>query len=712
MVFPHRSNGSPMTVSPTAPRLAVDVGGTFTDVALEIGARRVTAKVLTTPRAPEEGVLAAVDKAVAEAGIAPDSVALIIHGTTLATNALIERKGARTALITTDGHRDSVEMAQENRFEQYDIGIDRPPPLVPRHLRWSVGERLNYRGEVLVPLDEDSVRALLPRIAAEKIEAVAIGLLHAYANSDHERRVAEIVAEAYPDLAITLSSEVCPEIREYERQSTACANAYVQPKMARYLTELGTQMRDRGYRCPFLLMTSGGGLTTLETAIRFPIRLVESGPAGGAILATEIAKECGLKDVLSYDMGGTTAKICLIDDYAPLSTRTFEVARVYRNLKGSGLPVRIPAIEMVEIGAGGGSIARVDAMGRLLVGPDSASSEPGPACYGRGGTNPTVTDGDVVLGKIDPARFAGGEVALDVDAAAAVLAEKVGAPMNLQGRLAAFALAEIVDENMANAARVHAIEWGKDITARAMIAFGGAAPLHAARLAEKLDIDTVVVPTGAGVGSAIGFLRAPISYEVVRSRYLRLSAFEPSEVNALLSGMAEEARAIVIAGAGAEGLSESRVAFMRYVGQGHEISVPLPAGALTAADADSIRAAFEAEYINLYGRIIPGQEPEILSWTVTVAAPIAAPAKPAAEADTVAAPKPVDTRSVFDPARRDSVDYAVYARDDLVPGAVVPGPALIIEDQTTTVVTSTFDVRVNPLGYLVLTARRGAGAGA
>ncbi len=710
MVFPHRNNGCPMTVSPTAPRLAVDVGGTFTDVALEIGTRRVTAKVLTTQRAPEEGVLAALDKAVAEAGIAPDSVALIIHGTTLATNALIERKGARTALITTAGHRDSVEMAQENRFEQYDIGIDRPPPLVPRHLRWSVGERLNYRGEVLVPLDEDSVRALLPRFAAEKVEAVAIGLLHSYADSAHERRVAEILAEAYPDLAITLSSEVCPEIREYERQSTACANAYVQPKMARYLTELGTQMRDRGYRCPFLLMTSGGGLTTLETAVRFPIRLVESGPAGGAILATEIAKECGLKDVLSYDMGGTTAKICLIDDYAPLSTRTFEVARVYRNLKGSGLPIRIPAIEMVEIGAGGGSIARVDAMGRLLVGPDSASSEPGPACYGRGGTNPTVTDGDVVLGKIDPARFAGGEVALDVDAAAAVLAEKVGTPMNLQGRLAAFALAEIVDENMANAARVHAIEWGKDITARAMIAFGGAAPLHAARLAEKLDIDTVVVPTGAGVGSAIGFLRAPISYEVVRSRYLRLSAFEPSAVNALLSGMAEEARAIVVAGAGAEGLSESRVAFMRYVGQGHEISVPLPAGVLTAADADSIRAAFEAEYINLYGRIIPGQEPEILSWTVTVAAPIGAPAEPIADAGTVAAPKPVDTRSVFDPARRDSVDYAVYARDDLVPGAVVPGPALIIEDQTTTVVTSTFDVRVNPLGYLVLTARRRTGA--
>lgn len=696
-----------MTVSSTAPRLAVDVGGTFTDVALEIGTRRVTAKVLTTPQAPEEGVLAGVDKAVAEAGVDPAVVGLIIHGTTLATNALIERKGAKTALITTAGHRDSVEMAQENRFEQYDIGIDRPPPLVPRYLRWSVQERLNHRGEVLVPLDEPSVRALIPRIAEEKIEAVAIGLLHAYANGEHERRVAGILAAAHPGLAITLSSEVCPEIREYERQSTACANAYVQPKMARYLTELGARMRDRGYRCPFLLMTSGGGLTTLETAIRFPIRLVESGPAGGAILATEIAKECGLANVVSYDMGGTTAKICLIDDYAPLSTRTFEVARVYRNLKGSGLPVRIPAIEMVEIGAGGGSIAHVDAMGRLLVGPESASSEPGPACYGRGGTRPTVTDGDVALGKIDPARFAKGVVTLDIAAAESALAAEVGKPMRLEGRLAAFALAEIVDENMANAARVHAIECGKDISARAMIAFGGAAPLHAARLAEKLDIATVVVPTGAGVGSAIGFLRAPVSYEVVRSRYLRLSDFDATAANALLAGMAEEAREIVTAGAGAEGLTETRVAFMRYVGQGHEISVPLPAGSLTAADAGRIRAAFEAEYVNLYGRTIPGQEPEILSWTLTVAAPVATAAAAAETAAGTAAPAPVDRRSVFDPELRESVEYAVYARDDLAVGAAIAGPALIVEDQTTTVVTSTFDVAVNPLGYLVLSARRG-----
>jgi len=697
-----------MGASSQSVRLAVDVGGTFTDVALDLGDRLVTTKVLTTPRAPEEGVLDGIGKAVAEAGIAPGAVQLIIHGTTLATNALIERKGAKTALITTEGHRDAVEMAQENRFEQYDINIDRPDPIVPRYLRWPVRERMNYRGEVLLDLDEDSVRALIPRLEEHAVEAVAIGLLHSYANGAHEQRMAEILAEARPDLALTLSSAVCPEIREYERQSTASANAYVQPRMAGYLRKLEAELRVRGYGCPFLLMTSGGGLTDLDTAARFPIRLVESGPAGGAILATEIAKECGLANVVSYDMGGTTAKICLIDGFAPQMTRTFEVARVYRNMRGSGLPVRIPAIEMVEIGAGGGSIAHVDSMGRLQVGPESAGSEPGPACYGRGGARPTVTDGDVVLGKVDPVRFAGGSVALDIDASEQAVAGDVGAPLKLEGRLAAFALAEIVDENMANAARVHAIEWGKDISARAMIAFGGAAPLHAARLAEKLDIDTIVVPTGAGVGSAIGFLRAPVSYEVVRSRYLLLSDFDAGPVNDLLSEMATEARAIVEPAAGAGALTETRVAYMRYSGQGHEITVPLPAGALTAMDGATIRQAFEAEYAKLYGRTIPDVEPEILSWTLTVAAPIAPAAQAPGAPVGAGTAAPLDSRVVFDPdLERDAV-YAIHARADLVPGVTVAGPALIVEDQTTTVVTSTFDARVDGLGYLILTAKQPA----
>src|SRR5690606_26679253 len=503
-------------------RIAVDIGGTFTDVAVETSAGLFTTKVLTTPRAPEDGVMAGIEAAMAEAGLSPGDIAVIIHGTTLATNALIERKGAKTALVVTEGFRDSLEMAYENRFEQYDINMDRPAPLVPRYLRLPVRERMNAGGEPLVPLDESSVEAIVPTLREHGIDSVAIGLLHSYANPAHEIRVAEILKAAMPDLWITRSSEVCPEVREYERQSTACANAYVQPIMARYLTNLDRRLTAAGYTCPLFLMMSGGGITTLETAIANPIRLVESGPAGGAILASFIAAECGLPEVLSFDMGGTTAKICLFDDGKPQSSRTFEVARVYRFMTGSGLPLRIPVIEMVEIGAGGGSIAHVDSMRRITVGPKSAGSEPGPACYDLGGTEPTVTDADVVLGRIDPAGFAGGRVTMDPLKAETALSKGVGGPLDLSPALAAFGVSEIVDENMANAARVHAVERGKNLDGRAMVAFGGAAPLHAARLAEKLGVDRVVVPTGAGVGSAIGFLRAPIAYEVVRSRYMRL----------------------------------------------------------------------------------------------------------------------------------------------------------------------------------------------
>ena len=726
-------------------RLAVDVGGTFTDVALEVdagaaGAARgdvVTAKVLTTPRAPEEGVVAAVGEAVRAAGVEPGEVELLIHGTTLATNALIERTGARTALLVTEGFRDSVEMALENRFEQYDISIDRPAPIVPRHLRWPVTERVNYLGEVLVPLDEDSVRGLIPRFERHGIEAVAVGLLHSYANPAHERRVGEILAAALPGLRVTLSSEVCPEIREYERQSTACANAYVQPRMSGYLTRLESELRSLGLGCPLLLMTSGGGLTTLENATRFPIRLVESGPAGGAILATEIARECGSTNAVSFDMGGTTAKICLIDGCEPQMTRTFEVARAYRILKGSGLPVRIPAIEMVEIGAGGGSIAAVDGMGRLNVGPASAGADPGPACYDRGGERPTVTDADVVLGRIDPAQFAGGSVRLAPERAARSIHGAVGGPLDLAEPLAALSVSEMVDENMANAARVHAVEWGKEISARTMIAFGGAAPLHAARLAQKLDVGRVIVPTGAGVGSAIGMLRAAVSYEVVRSRYLHLADFDPGAVNALLEEMREEARAVVVAGAGADAgagdgteddgaLAEARHAYMRYVGQGHEIVVALPVRPLAADDRETLAEAFDAEYARLYGRTIPGQEREVLSWTLTVTAgepspPPASPPLSDVEEGAATPPPapgargdgsrpvengsggtPLPSRRLFDPVLADYTDAAVHRRERLDPDEALAGPAVIVEDQTTTVVPEGFRATVNPFGYLVL----------
>jgi N-methylhydantoinase A len=693
-----------MTAASGQARLAVDIGGTFTDVALEQGARLVTTKVLTTPQEPERGVLDGIAKVLAEAAIPASQIGLIIHGTTLATNALIERKGAKTALIVTEGLRDSLEMAYENRFAQYDIAIDRPEPLVPRYLRWPVGERLNAAGEVLRPLDEASVAALVPMIQEHGIESVAVGLIHSYANAEHERRVGEILQAALPDLSLTLSSEVCPEIREYERQSTTCANAYVRPVMARYLTNLERALRRDGFACPFLLMTSGGGLTSFEAAVKFPIRLVESGPAGGAILASRIAKECGLDEVLSFDMGGTTAKICLIDDAEPLTSRTFEVGRVYRFLKGSGLPIRIPAIEMVEIGAGGGSLAWVDALKRINVGPESAGSEPGPACYDRGGTEPSVTDADVVLGRIDPARFAGGSVKLAPEKAEQAI-DRVLAPLDLKGQTGAFAIAEVVDENMANAARVHAIEWGKEVGSRTLIAFGGAAPLHAARLAEKLGLDRVLVPTGAGVGSAIGFLRAPIAYEVVRSRYQRLSNFDPAAVNATLDDMREEAYAIVQPAAPCQDLTEIRTAFMRYLGQGHEISVRVPVRALEASDAEALRAAFDEVYTTLYSQTIPNLDIEILSWTLTVQTVLPEPSALQAVTASGIAPKPVGTRSVFDPSQAKAIETPIYHRADLAPGVKIPGPALIVEDQTTTVVSPSFEIGVNDLGYLVLSRK-------
>ena len=690
-----------MTSSPTI-RVGVDIGGTFTDVALEIGERRFTGKILTTPHAPEEGVLAALRSVTAEAGVTPGEVGVIIHGTTLATNALIERKGARTALLTTEGFRDVVEIRHENRFEQYDVNIDLPPPLVPRRLRLPVRERIDAQGEVLLPLDESSVARAIDALAAQQIEAVAVGLLHSFTNPDHERRVGDAIARRLPQVAVTLSCDVSPEMREYERFSTACANAYLQPLIGRYLAKLDRELLRAGFHCPLLLMTSGGGITTTETAIRFPVRLVESGPAGGAIFAACIAREHGLDQVASFDMGGTTAKICLIDKARPQTARAFEVARIYRFLKGSGLPLRIPVIEMVEIGAGGGSIARVDTLGRIVVGPDSAGSEPGPVCYGRGGGEPTVTDADVVLGRIDPTTFSGGKITLDVAGAKRATAERIAAALNLATEHAALGISEMVDENMANAARVHAIESGKDLRPRTLIAFGGAAPLHAARVAEKLGISRVLVPVNAGVGSAVGLLRAPVAYETVRGRLMRLGSLEPASVNRLIAEMRAEAEAIVRRGAPAAKLVEQRSAFMRYRGQGHEIAVALPVRDLTAADHSTIRELFEAVYRRLYSRAIPEVEIEILSWVVAVSAPsegrLGAPAR-----ERPSEPKPASRRPIFDPDTGEFEEVDIYRRPDLAPGARISGPAVIAEDETSTVVSPLFDARIDRFGYIELT---------
>jgi N-methylhydantoinase A len=685
-------------------RMAIDIGGTFTDAVLDLRGRRYTAKVLTTHAHPDEGFLQAVEVVLRQASLQPAQVGLIVHGTTLATNALIERKGARVALLATAGFRDTLEMAYEHRFEQYDVFMRRPQPLVPRWLRFDVPERVAADGSLLLALDEGRVREVAAELQRQDVEAVAVGLLHSYLRPAHEQRIREILGEALPGVAVSLSSEVCPEIREYDRFSTTVANAYVQPLMRGYLSSLDRGLRERGFGCPLLMIMSSGTVTTLETAQRFPIRLVESGPAGGAVLATSVAAECGKQEVLSFDMGGTTAKLCFIDQLRPQLSRSFEIAREYRNHKGSGIPVKIPVIEMVEIGAGGGSIGHVNQLGVIAVGPESAGSEPGPACYGRGGTQATVTDADVVLGRIDPALFAGGNFRLDGSASKRALREHIGGTLDYDELESAAGVSEMVDENMSNAARIHGAESGKEVGARTMIAFGGAAPLHAARVAEKLGIDEIIIPSGAGVGSAIGFLQAPIAYELVRTHYMDLRKFDADTVNALFSGMREEALRIVRLGAPQAELHERRTVYMRYRGQGHEIAVNLPAREYGPQDAQLLGELFEAEYRRQYRRTIPGLTHEAISWSLALGTSQALPA-PAAPIAAFNRVKASAMRKVYEPQSGREIDFGVFDRASLRPGDAIAGPAIVCEAETTTVVSSRYDAHINAREFIVLTRK-------
>ena len=682
-------------------RLAVDIGGTFTDIVLEVGRDRRTRKVLTTPARPEQAVLAGMHLILADASAHIRDIDVFIHGTTLATNAIIERRGAKTALIATEGFRDVLDIGTESRYDQYDLSIDKPKPLVPRSLRFTIPERVDAHGDVRLPLDEAAVRALAPKLRAQNVESVAFAFLHAYANPAHERRAASILHAEMPNVWVTLSSAVCPEIREYERTSTAVANAYVQPLIDGYLGRMAEALQFEQFRGAIYLVTSGGGVTSIETARRFPVRLLESGPAGGAIYASQIAASLGESKVLSFDMGGTTAKICLIEKYQPETSRLVEVDRAARFLKGSGLPVRIPVIEMVEIGAGGGSIARIDALKRITVGPESASSEPGPACYGRGGERPTVTDADVALGKIDPDAFAGGTIKLNLELSRQALLRGIGEPLGLSAETAAYAVHEIVCENMASAARVHAVERGADVGQYTLIAFGGAAPLHAARVAERIGVSRVIVPSNAGVGSAVGFLAAPIAYELVRSRHVRLDQFDTVAVSDLLDEIASEARALVESGAAGAPVRERRNAFMRYVGQGHEITVELPNRRLTEADLNGLREAFEKDYAALFERPIPGAAIEVLSWSVLATTE---PRNPARVADVTRKPagEAAGSRKFFDGRDGHVVEIPLYHRNQMLPGATITGPAVIAEDETSTFVSASFEAHIDGAGSIVM----------
>jgi N-methylhydantoinase A len=687
-------------------RLSADIGGTFTDVVLEADGRRHTRKVLTTHRRPELAVLEGAEAVLADAGVAFRDVEVFVHGTTLATNAVLERRGSRTALVATAGFRDVLEIGSESRHDQYDLFVEKRPPLVPRSLRFTVPERLLASGEVRLPLDVTALKAVAAQIRRGEAESVAVCFLHSYANPAHEHAAREVLQRELPGVPMSLSCEVCPEIREYERTSTTVANAYVQPLIEGYLQRMRSAMRDRGFGGSTLLVTSSGALTSVETAQRFPVRLIESGPAGGAIFATEVARRAGVSRALAFDMGGTTAKVCLIDDFQPDGERSFEVDRAARFRKGSGLPLRIPVIDLVEIGAGGGSIASVDALGKVRVGPESAGSEPGPACYGLGGALPTVTDADTVLGIVDPGTFAGGSVNLDTRAAEVALERSLARPLDMSVEMSAYAVHEIVCESMASAARVHAVEKGKSIADYTMIAFGGAAPLHAARVAEKLGVKTVIVPADAGVGSAVGFLRAPVAYEVVRSHHALLADMNEEAVNRLLGGMWEEANGLVGSASSGAAITQARYAYMRYVGQGHEVAVALPSRTLRAEDRPALRHAFEELYATLFHRKIPGAAVEILSWSVLAMAHqqrhdagIVQQGVQAYDAE------PHGSRRYFDGRSGSSQDIPLYVRPRLSPGAQLDGPAVIAEPATTTFVGSGFGAQVDPHGNLVLTRR-------
>jgi len=684
-------------------RIGADVGGTFTDIVLEqLDGTFVSTKVLTTHAGPEEGILAGIEQLAAEHQVNLAEVEQIIHGTTLATNALIERRGARTALVTTDGFRDVIETRTESRFEQYDLNIVLPVPLIQRKDRFVIAERLNARGDVLLPFDEQGAKQVVDELAAGGYEAVAVGFIHSYRNPQHEQRFRDLVKERLPDVAVSISSEVSPQMREFERFNTVCANAYVQPLMASYLLRLQTELRERGADCPLFLIHSGGGLISVETAADFPVRLVESGPAGGAIFAADLAARYGRDKVLSYDMGGTTAKIALIENYTPQTARTFEVARTTRFKKGSGMPISIPVIEMIEIGAGGGSIASVDALGQIRIGPQSAGSEPGPAAYDRGGQNPTVTDANLQLGRLHRSTFGAKDITLSPERASAAIVAGVGERLNMDAQNAAIGIAEVVDENMTNAARVHAVENGKDLAGFAMIAFGGGAPLHATRLMDKLGLDELFVPPGAGVGSAIGFLRAPFAYEAVRSFYTNTDDFDYAGANRVLDELTAEAEAFVRLGTNADLVVDRQVS-MRYKGQGWEIPVRL-AGEFDEFAGEMLISVFTKAYEEFFGRAIDDLTIEAVSWSVRVASV----QDRAAALDLVGSTSAAEgfpTRPIFDPIASTVTPAAVVERNQLATGDTVAGPAVIVEPQTTTVLGSHHHAVMQTDGSLHITRK-------
>jgi N-methylhydantoinase A len=692
-------------------RIGVDIGGTFTDFALlEAASRRIWIhKQLTTPADPAHAVLEGIPILLAKPGAAMADVSTIVHGTTLVTNAVIERKGARVGLLVTAGFGDVIDIGRELRYDMFDLRQRFPSALVERRFRAEVRERIRYDGTVETPLDPGATRTAISELVERKsIEALAVCLLHAYANPAHEQAIAAIAAADFPTLPVSTSADVWPQIREFERWTTTTLNAYAQPMVDRYLGRLEQGLAARGFAGQLYVMTSSGGMVVPAVARRYPVRLLESGPAAGALMAATLGCRLGARDLLAFDMGGTTAKGCIIRDNQPLRRYDFEVARLHEFKRGSGLTLAIPVIDMIEIGAGGGSIATADALGVLRVGPESAGADPGPACYGRGGARPTLTDANLLLGLYDAERFLGGTMPLDAAAAHCAIATGVATPLGLEVERAASGIHDVINEDVARAFRIHASERGVDYRHCTMIAFGGSGPAHAIRIARKLRIRRVVVARGAGVFSALGLLVSPLAFEVMRSCALALADIREGWWQSYIAPLVADAAAPLHAA----GIPPSAIRLrcrldMRYVGQGHEVEVALPEEA-ARLDSPALMGLFEARYTALYSHTLPATAVQIVTWKIEAVGPDPLggrafhiegnPAwRPAGRAKRVAH---VDEAG--------PVDCAVYARALLTPGDLIEGPALIEEPDSTCVIGRGDIVRVDAEENLVVDLAFGA----
>ncbi|WP_342361807.1 hydantoinase/oxoprolinase family protein [Terrarubrum flagellatum] len=667
-------------------RIGVDIGGTFTDFALfdDESQTARSHKRLTTPADPSEAVIEGCQHILRDAGLAMSDVLLVSHGTTLVTNAIIERKGAPIAMLVTRGFRDLLDMGQERRYDLFDLRLRFPEPVVSRALRFEINERIRHDGSELAPLSFDGVEAFLAdAIATRGVEAVAICLLHSYADTANENALAAFIRDRFPDLKISTSASVFPFAREYPRWTTACLNAYVQPLVYRYLETLDKSLRALGFTGRLLIMGASGGSLTPELARQFPIRLLESGPAAGALMSARHARILGADHALSFDMGGTTAKGCLVRSGAPLKRYDFEVARVHEFKLGSGLPVKIPVLDMIEIGAGGGSIASIDARGLIAVGPRSAGADPGPACYGRGGRRPTLTDANLALGYLDAASFLGGEMQLEKSAAETALQEKIAGPLGIDIARAAWGIHEIISEDVARAFRVHASERGVDCRRCAMIVFGGSGPLHGARVARKLHMSRVICPVGSGIMSAFGLLSSPIAFEVARSRRLQLERDAQGELEQIISQLAADAKRM-LEDAGAS-VDETRIETrldLRYEGQGYEIEI-----AADRLDAAKLRAVFESEHRRVFGFDFAGRAIEIVNWKVEISGPASEaeiPHRLLIDRDAREALKGL--RPAWSSDLQDFAPWPVYDRYAMPPGFTIEGPALIEERESTCVI--------------------------